>query len=254
MNSTKKITILALTIAMLTIPAFAIPKYPPDNAAVLYYKASLMYEAPEGDLGKQLSNFVKGDIEINDAISTLLASEQDAIETVTAAAKVSKCQWGYDYSEGFDLQLPVLAHMRNLSRIVLADAIVQIEQKNWSAAIQHCRTTYAMANHLKTDSILICNLVGIAIDQMTNSVMTNILSSMPADKNALARIDSLLDIVSANNNQIVSCLKMEAEIVTKHTDLVTLRQTLADMAGGDKDKLPAFSKETIDKLMSYIPL
>ena len=24
--------------------------YPPDNAAVLYYKASLMYKQPEGDL------------------------------------------------------------------------------------------------------------------------------------------------------------------------------------------------------------
>ena len=62
-----KLTQAICTISMvlvLTCPALA---YPPDNAAVLYYRASLAYDANDAMMDKVMK-FNKGDAEIDDEI------------------------------------------------------------------------------------------------------------------------------------------------------------------------------------------
>ncbi len=90
--------------------------------------------------------------------------------------------------------LPSLADMRTMARIVMADAVIHMGSGDWNRVIERCCTTYGMARHIKTDSVLICNLVGIAIEGVTNEVMTKMLSDMSHDIDSLNQARNLLEV------------------------------------------------------------
>jgi len=94
--------------------------YPPDNAAVLYYRASLSYDAND-TLMRKLSDVVKGKVGIDDQIRDYVKNNSSAIKYFVDAGKAPNCDWGIDYSEGMALQTPRYAPLRDLAKIVLAD-------------------------------------------------------------------------------------------------------------------------------------
>jgi len=235
--------------AMWTLRAPAVWAEPPDNAAVLYYKASLMYKEPEGALREAVSDASAGKHPPTQDVIDFVRDQGDAIETVTRAAEIEACNWGYDYSQGFALQMPALAHMRNLARLVLADAAIQVDQGRYDVAIQRYRTTYAMARHVKTDHLLVCHLVGIAIEALTHGNMTHLLSQMPPEPARLDRLDALLAEVQARSPQMYLCVAREAEIVGRYTSAEQIREAL----GGEISEQAAapWDQEAFEKAMQY---
>jgi hypothetical protein len=73
-----------------------------------------------------LSDFCKGEFNSNEAIAQHIKKNHHVIDRAVKAANISKCDWGYDYSEGFNFNfkgpyLPplhritiLLAHVRQL--------------------------------------------------------------------------------------------------------------------------------------------
>ena len=58
--------------------------YPPDNAAVLYYKAASLYEVDD-TMANMLADLQKGEIEVNDKIREFVKKNQLIINTVLDA-------------------------------------------------------------------------------------------------------------------------------------------------------------------------
>ena len=109
----KSLILTCISAILLTAvsPAMA---YPPDNAAVLYYKAFLILQEPGEDVDKMLNDFRKGTIKSNDQIRRYLQGNKHAIEFIETAADVQNCDWGYDISKGFDVMLPELTKIRKI--------------------------------------------------------------------------------------------------------------------------------------------
>jgi hypothetical protein len=89
-----KLTKLVLVAAVLmhASPALA---YPPDNAAVLYYKAFTLYEQPD-NIGNALWDYWKGKIESNEKIEECIEKNRRIIDIVLDATRIDDCDWGLD--------------------------------------------------------------------------------------------------------------------------------------------------------------
>lgn len=170
--------------------AACVYSYPPDNAAVLYYKAAVLYEV-DSNMADMLADLQKGEIELNDKIREFVKKNRLIINTVLDASEVKNCDWGMDFSQGFEMEMPPLASMKKLARLVRADAEILAIEGDYEAAISRCMSLYKMARHIN-DRVYISYLVGIAINGLTNSCITQIMAEMPQDMQSLTRLKNQL--------------------------------------------------------------
>jgi hypothetical protein len=177
----RKITKAILAVLVLTVSAPSVFAYPPDNAAVLYYKAFMLYESPD-DI--DLWDYWKGNIELNEKIENHLTSNQRVIDIVLDATRIDNCDWGLDYSRGTEVLLPPLHKARELFVLLAADATMQADGGDYRKALGRCMSIYRMARHLNERPIL-SYLMGTAINAVNNRCMSQILSDMPQETGIL---------------------------------------------------------------------
>jgi len=165
---------------------------PPDNAALLYYQAFLEYEEPNETLEMMLIDFHKGAIVSNEAIARYIERNRLVIDRAVTAAGVSKCDWGYDYSqEIMDMMMPNLPPLRSIALLLAAEARWLAEQGNYTTALDRCVTLRKIAMHA-CDRMLICYLSGNQINRIANEAVQYILGLMPGDVDELNRFKSRL--------------------------------------------------------------
>ncbi|MHC4300897.1 MAG: hypothetical protein ACYS7Y_26785, partial [Planctomycetota bacterium] len=177
-----KLIELALMAAVVTTASPALA-YPPDNAAVLYYKAFMLYEPP-GDIGYALWDYWKGKIESNEKIEECIEENRRIINIVLDAARIDHCDWGLDYSQGTEVLLPPHHKARDIFALLAAEARTHADEGDYKKALGRCISIYRMARHLNERPI-ICYLVGIAINGANNQCVTLLLSEMPQDMEVL---------------------------------------------------------------------
>ena len=187
---------LALAVVVLFLSAPYAYSYPPNNAAVLYYKAAVLYEVDD-EMANMLADLQKGEIEVNDKIREFVEKNRSIINTVLDAAEVKNCDWGMDFSQGVAMEMPPLGSMRKIARLIIADAKILAKDGRYGPAIYHCMGLYKMERHIN-DRIYISYLVGLAINGMTNDCLIQIISDMPQHaqnmtrlKNDLLKIDGI---------------------------------------------------------------
>jgi len=175
----KKVTFAVLVILVSAPSALA---YPPDNAAVLYYRAFTLYE-PDNDI--DLWDYFKGNIESNEKIEQYLKKNRRITNIVLDATGVDHCDWGFDYSQGTEILLPPLHKAREIFALLAAEARMQADRGNYRKALGRSMSIYRMARHLNERPI-VCYLVGTAINSATNKyLITQFLSEMPHDLETL---------------------------------------------------------------------
>lgn len=203
--------------------------FPPDNAAVLYLRASIVYEEPDNeDLNKMIIDLQDGKIKPNDQIRQYFEKNRPVIELVTTASQIPDCDWGRDHSKGFDLMMPELATMRKLAFMLVADSKVYLNDGDYKMSLERCLTIHRMARHI-SDDLIISNLVGIAMNGLANKHIKIILSEMPADIGTLEWLKNQMLEISGKIPSLISAIKSEAEISARE-----------------------MRKENIDKLLSYV--
>jgi hypothetical protein len=244
MKSTKQknLTLTCIAAILLTSVSPAVA-YPPDNAAVLYYKAFLILEEPSEDVEKMMTDLRDGKIKPNDEIRQYLQDNKHAIEFVETAAGVPNCDWGYDISKGFEVLLPELSKIRRMAFLLTDNARVLAEQGDYKAALGKCLTIHKMSRHVG-DRMLISYLVGNALNALANKHIGKILSQMPDDVETLTWLKTQLYDITSRANTLKRALSSEREIA--------LQQIRKEKIGNILDELgdvpDGMSKEVIEKV------
>ena len=172
-----------LFVVTLTAPSVPAAAYPPDNAAVLYYQAFMLYEADDA-IKSTLDDYWHGDIELNETLEAYFAENRRIIDMVLDATRIDRCDWGLDYSQGTKVLLPPHHQARNIFFLIAGDATMQFDRGHPRTALQRCVAMYRMARHLN-ERPLICYLVGVAINAATHRRVTRFLSLLPPDVDTL---------------------------------------------------------------------
>ena len=217
--------------------------YPPDNAAVLYYKAFLILKEPSEDVKKMMTDLRDGKIKPNDEIRQCLQDNKHAIEFVETAAGVRDCDWGYDISKGFDVMLPELSKIRKMAFLLTDKVQILAEDGDYKAALGKCLTIHRMARHVG-DRLLISYLVGNALNALANKHITEILSQMPDDVETLTWLKNQIYDITSRANTLKGAMSSEREIALQQIrkeNIGTILDSLGDVPDG-------ISEDSIEKV------
>ena len=207
-NKMTKLICVSLVLVVMSPLAIA---YPPDNAAVLYYKAFMMYEVDD-NMKDMLGKLKNGEIELNDEIREFVQKNKPIIDELLDACEIKKCDWGLDLSKGFDVEVPYLSKIRGIAYLINADAAILIEQGDFEAAIDRYVCIYKMARHVN-DYVAVGNLVGVALNGIANDGLIKTLSNMPVKKEMLKILKSKLSEIDSIPFSMEPAFKCERQVV-----------------------------------------
>ncbi len=220
-KSRKTVTAI-FAVLVLLVSASSTFAYPPDNAAVLYYKAFMLYESPD-NIGPMLWDYWKGNIKSNEKIEKFLKKNRRIIDIVLDATRIDHCDWGLDYSQGTEVLLPPHHKARQIFALLAAEARMQADRGDYRQALGRCISIYRMARHLNERPI-ICYLVGTAINSATHKyITTQFLSEMPQDINTLTWLRDELAEFDKQPYSVKPALrwKREAGIISMSPERIT---------------------------------
>ncbi|HWB20705.1 MAG TPA: hypothetical protein VG711_10420, partial [Phycisphaerales bacterium] len=160
-------TLLALIFAFVFTSSVFAQHEDPKNAAPYYTSA---IENLPAFTDEQWALII--DIDPNkdfDPIRPILSRAFRSIDSAMRGSRLPYCDFDLDYSQGLELLLPHLGPLRNVARLMHAQALLQLHDNNPSAASATIAAMYRMANHLSADRTLISSLVAAAIFSLADS-------------------------------------------------------------------------------------
>ncbi len=185
----KKLLIVTCTlICILFIPPLfaeteSIIPPPPTNAALLYYQAFLLYQEPNQAIYESLSDYGKGKAALTEQVSQCIKNNKKSIELAIQATDLPDCDWGLDYSKGFELQMPQLAKLKAMCYLLNADARILAEKADYKEALNRYLAIKKMAAHSGDQITIIGMLVATSMNFLMNNACERIFSDMPISQN-----------------------------------------------------------------------
>ena len=210
-NNKTMFLIVTLTLLIHSPAAFA---YPPDNAAVLYYRACQWYQS-DSEMDKMLYNLSRGKIELDGKIKKYVRKNRRAIDFSITAAEVPNCDWGMDYSKGMSMVMPPLVTFRNLARLIMADAKILANQGDYRLALGRCLSLKKFARHV-SDRPQLMYLVGNAINDMSNRCIQDILAEIPENLQTLSWLKKQLLKIENTPLSFKTCIDYGDELLTTY--------------------------------------
>lgn len=140
------------------------PAKPEENAAPLYRRLKGKLRDSSDAYGMSIRFAHRPDAQLMAESKRYLARHQDVIETVEAAAKLPKCWFDRDWTDGMAVLLPEFADMKGAARIVMLRACIAAEERRVDDAIRDTRLVRKIAHHARQEPTAIAQLVSESID------------------------------------------------------------------------------------------
>ncbi|UCC21943.1 MAG: hypothetical protein JSW23_09045 [Planctomycetota bacterium] len=206
---------IALILLISTPMVFALPP-DPDNAALLYYQAFILYQKPDDMVQDMIADLAKGKIEPSTQTAEFIENQKAVIGLAVTAAELPKCSWGLRYSEGLSMEMPYLSQVRHLTWLIIADARTIAANGDYELAIERCLTARKFAQQMAKEPTFISLLLGISIERHTNECIQDILSSATIDLETLQRLKAQLGELDSRIKPIEFFLETEQEVMAMY--------------------------------------
>ncbi len=158
-----------------------------------------------------LTDFHSGKIVANEAIEQYIEKNRQVLEFLIAAADTPNCDWGFDYSKGFELTMPNLAQLRRATYLIGAEAKLLAEKGDYKMALERCLSMHKMALHA-ADKTLVSYLVAIAISARANGAIQSILKETPEDSEILYRLKEQFIQIEDKFPLLKDCIVFEGQV------------------------------------------
>ncbi|MFM8890369.1 MAG: hypothetical protein ACKOTB_01890 [Planctomycetia bacterium] len=225
-----------------------------DDAAPLYLRAFASLESdttfgnPESPAAKPLS----ADVRSPEAVA-VLERHAAALDLVRRAADRPACVFVRDWTRpSISLLLPEVQSLRQVARLLVLAARREAADGDRAAAVRDIVRVHRMATHAAAEPILICGLVGQALDSMALEALVSVLPTLePADL-PLLESPELEDFIGTPIVYQRHFLGEEAFGLATLADLADTRHgttlgNLAEWTNG-RPSLPSFLQEPVSLL------
>lgn len=238
----RKMTQFVSIILVLLISKSVVFAYPPDNAAVLYYRSAYTF-TKDSEKITLIKKYLDSEIKNNQEIIDYVLSNKYAIKQFVDAGEGKYCDWGLDYSEGMNLQAPPLSAFRNLTMIVLADAKMANEAAEYDRAIDLCMSTYKAGSYIADSDMLVSRLVGIAMDAYANKIIIDILPNISDNSDMLVQLKNHIYEISQKFPSLKTSIKTDLEICIGDIDKENVKNLIE--SSDDVTQIPEDIKQII---------
>jgi len=221
-------------LTMISSPAQALPP-DPDNAALLYYQGFLSMPELSKEAIDRIEDVAKGEVKPDDQVREDISNCSGAIHFAEAGTRVPACNWGVEFSQGFDTLMPQLAQMRLMTFVLLADARVRAADGYYRGALERCLMTVAFARHVGDDT-LISYLVSLAERRIAYQCMQDIVGQAAGDAELLQWLKNELAKSPINTLTPVGPLRFEIEIFTDLVQMKNIKKFARILADSNEEK------------------
>jgi hypothetical protein len=104
------------------------------------------------------------------AVRAVLRKAEPVLSAARGGARQEYSDFGLDYEQGYELLLPHLSQLRDVARLMAADAKLRLHEGNAAAAADQVASMYLMSDHLGGDATIISSLVGQVIFEAADRV------------------------------------------------------------------------------------
>lgn len=182
-----------------------------ENAALLYESAILLLKAQparrdtdqlpdQQDLLRHLASlsdtFLKESLDADKRaeLEQLLEQEvvHDALSIIEQGTRRPSCRFEHDYTAGFNMLMPNLAGLRNMIFILGAKACLEAEAGRPDAAWDLAQTQLRFADALRSEPILVSQLVRFASIRLSCRAIQKICEVAPPNPEQYRSVESLL--------------------------------------------------------------
>lgn len=182
----------------------------PNNAALLYYQAFLLWPEPDSST-KELIERVANGTEPNEQTKGYVERCSTAIRYAQMAVRIPRCDWGPWYSLGFHYSLPHLESARFLSRILQVDARVLAANGDFRGAIERCLMIRQLARHIGIETFA-SYATAMEIERRAQRTICHILGSKPLDAEAIIWLKSQLAAAPPVSRSVTIAVRMDLEM------------------------------------------
>ena len=235
------IMLAGLLLAVSTSPAPALPP-DPDNAALLYYQGFLSQPQLTEEARVHMGDVARGKAAPDDQVREDIGKSAGAIHFAEAAAKVPVCQWGVQFSEGFEALMPQLAQMRFMAFVLIADARVRAADGDYRGALERCLMTETFAYHIGDDT-LISYLVSIAVHELEFKCIQDIAGQAADDVELLKWLKNELAKSTINTLSPTRPFKYEIEITTELMQMKNVEKLAGVLCESDEKKMAEIARK-----------
>lgn len=228
--------------------------YPPDNAAVLYYRSAYTFPIAWGK-SNMVSKYIKGEVENNQEIIDYVLSNEHAMKQFIDAGKGKYCDWGLDYSQGMNMMAPPLAEFRALAGIIIADAKMANEAGDYIRAINLCLSIYQFEMHIGSTDMAVGNLVGYGATALAHDILVQILPNISDDFVSLVWLRDEYSEISSKFPQMKTSLIKERNVYSQDKNLRDLDYFLNEfsmvLSQEQIDIVKEGGEEFVNEIMDY---
>lgn len=196
LESKRLVCILGAVVFAASGVAGEAPSGLPQNAALVYYQASLfrhIYLKPPAGFDPSLSTIGEPDSDPNKTITSFVRSPdyQFLIELVTAASKLPQCDWGLVHRPRQSVPTGVMAGVRDLTYFLIVQAKVSACDGQFRAAFENAQTLRRIARHLG-DQTLNMYIQAESTNALAFNLIRYVLAKMPPDVETLTWLENEL--------------------------------------------------------------
>lgn len=144
-----------------------------QNAAVIYQRAIeqlTRFSESSPESYEALMGF-DPDVPASAQVRAALAQVQPMLQIVHQGAVLPSCEFPVNRDEGLYMLLPHLNQMRQIARVIRADAAVRLQDGDTSGAAASIADIYRVSNHFNADGTIISSLVGNAIFALADNTV-----------------------------------------------------------------------------------
>lgn len=175
----------------------------PENAALLYESGMLLLRAqpaPNEDLLRYLwslsDRFMKESLSPEELDELQRLIEQDivtrALWAVEQGTQRRRCRFHLDYRGGFNMLMPHIPGLRELVRVLGAKACLDARAGRLDDAWNMARTQLGFADALRTEPVLLSQLVRLASIETSCETIRKICEIAPPNSEQYRSLESLL--------------------------------------------------------------
>jgi hypothetical protein len=238
---------VSLAMTLFSSPVLAYPP-DPDNAALLYYQGFLTVVELDDEAQDRIKDVAQGKIAPDDKVREDISKCKGAIQLAEAASEIPACNWGVQYSQGFEALFPQLARMRFLTYVLVADARVRASDGDYKGALERCLMTGTFAHHIGDDTV-ISYLVSLAVRTLGYKCMQDILGQATHDEELLGWLKNEFATSSVYTLSPVKPLKIEIEIVTDLMQMDNIAKLAGILADSDEEKIAEIIKKANKEIL-----
>jgi hypothetical protein len=223
------------------------PPLNPDNAALLYYQAFLLWPEPNDSVFYKM-NMIRGGEVADREVRTYMGHCLPMINLAEIASRIPQCTWGIRNSPEPEFgMIDLRSNVFHLTDILGVDARILAYDGHYRAALDRCLTMCRLSNHLSGNSEL-C-IVSLKPEFSAMRAAQYILGVMPPDVETLTwfrgQLTNMQDVQTNYNSMLQNDFKSTLSYMQSDPNLLAkLKSQLLEKAEGEQAK--AFARNLTD--------